>query len=168
MYDFEKRHFDYLIANSSKEAIEQTKQRLHAEVDSSSVYPMMSGHLMAIVEALHKVAKDLVARVENAETRIKAFSWAAETTLIDKLDEQCGEFSEVWEKYYLAVDIVEAAIKAGVSDDLLRERLEDGITEQEYKQKRFLDSDEVCPDCGIFVGKGGRCVECCDGYVPMK
>lgn len=160
MYDFEKRHFDHLIAASSEQAIEEIRQRCLAEEDSRSVYPRLAGHMMGIVQGLHKMAKDLLARVEEAETKVKAFSWAAETTLIDKLPEQCGEFSEQWEKYYLAVDIVEAALKAGISDEALRERLEDGILEAEYKQKRFLDKDEVCVDCGEYVEKGSACAEC--------
>jgi len=125
MYDFEKRTIEYLLQTTTAEAIEEMKVKVRSESqeDISRVYPTISGHLMALVEGLHKATKDLYERVLKAEDKCRAFSWAAECTLTD----QSEDGNEAWEDFYRAVDIVELAIKNGSTDDQLRKMFGNGI-----------------------------------------
>jgi len=140
MYDFQKRNIENLIERTTEASITQLRDEVRAKTvdvnDHQSQYPILAGHLLAMVESLHKATKDLFTRVQAAEDRCKAFSWAAECTLTDETDDG----SEVWEKYYESVDVIEYAIKRGGSDEQLRLLFGDGVTEEQIQEFRDAQS----------------------------
>jgi len=160
-YDSDRERLKSLVTQTQKEALNGKLEQIRAEYPSNPelVYPCFAGCLQFFAQELSLLAERLDTELEQARRHNQAMQWAAEHTLTDRVEagtygwlEADGTYRsarqspERWEVFYEAVEIVEKALKEGMSLDRLREHLKDGITEQEYAQQRFLDPDEVCTD----------------------
>lgn len=163
MRDFEQQHLDRILAATTPEGLLAEQGRIREQMaketlrlPGDSIYPAYAGFLTYMVTELRRIASELDAKCEQVKHKEQAFSWAAECTLTEK--DENG--TERWETFYTAVDIIEKALRDGMTYDQLREHLKDGVTPQEIEQKRLLNADELCTDCGEYIGEGIEGILC--------
>lgn len=106
------------------EAFDQDAEqaRLKAECDSGdSVYPRLCGSLGARLGMTTQLARELLDELLKVTRRKDALEWAAEHVLDNDNED------ENYEMLYATADVIEEALKNGMTDDELRERLKGGI-----------------------------------------
>lgn len=160
MYSYQREHFNRIVEQTSEQAIKAKQEELRAEYEQKgqreSIYPHLAGLLLYYVKEFRQLAIELDAKHEEVQRKEQALRWAAECCLTDKDDDN----QEMWERLYSEADVIEQAMKDGMTEEQLRKHLKDGVTDAEIAQGRFLDSDEVCPDCEKYVGRGNKCADC--------
>ena len=124
-------------------------------------YPRLCGALGYHIGEAQKLAAALMKELQEKLLKIRAMEWAAETVLKGREVDTYDDRVEVYEILYQAAEIIEKAMAEGMSDSDLRKHLKDGITDEEYKQGRLLDEDEICKDCDEFCGKEAERCELC-------
>lgn len=147
-------------------AVDVNKLRDEAKAESKkednydSTYPRLCGALQHYFGEAKDTANALMEELREKTIKIDALQWAAESVLNDTDIRTYCDRQEVYEMLYEAAEIVEKAIRAGMTDDQLREHLKDGVTDEEYKHGRFLEAHEICKDCEEFCGEAERCEIC--------
>ena len=158
MTDYKQQQLERLEAFNC----DAEREKLKAEnPEANSIYPHLCGVLQIYVKEAISLAQSLKKDLDNKTRKLDAMQWAAESVLTDSEVNTFDDRLEVCDMLYHAAEIVEKAIEGGMTDDQLREHLKDGVTDEEYKQDRFLDADELCIDCEEFCGKDAERCEAC-------
>lgn len=109
------------------EAFDQDAQEASylAEYSRESVYPRLCGAFGARLGMVTKLTRELLDELVKVTRRKEALEWAAENVLDN------GE-GEDYEMLYAVADVAEEALKNGMTDDELRERLRVGIEDGKF------------------------------------
>ena len=115
------------------EAFDQDAEhtRLKSENPDDGVYPRLCGAFGARLGMVTLLARELLDELIKVTNRKQALEWAAEHVLDDDNED------ENYEMLYATADVIEEALKNGMTDDELRERLKVGI-----EDGKFIEQDD--------------------------
>jgi hypothetical protein len=152
------------LARATAFDLDASREEYRAEGEPDAVYPKLCGALQYHLKEAIAAAESALEELEKVRRRKDALEWAAENVLgesqFDTYDSRCPIFEEL----YAAADVVEKAIKGGMTDDQLRDRLKDGIREDELKEGHFIDDVDRCCGCEEFkeLDEDGNCEDCAE------
>lgn len=131
------------------EAFDQDAEQaeLVAENPEDSVYPRLSGALGARLGMVTLLARELLDELIEVTRRKEALEWAAEHVLDNDSED------ENYEMLYATADVIEKAVKNGMTDDELRERLRVGI-----ENGKFIEIKPKAPE-----SRGRLTIKCKNG-----
>lgn len=158
MFDYYKRQLDKINAVD----VDKIREKFQLEGDNSAVYPKLCGALQFWLGEAIELAGELHTKAERMNRRLHAMRLAAETVLNDR-EISTYNNGDVYELLYSATDVVEKAIKDGMTDDQLRERLAEGIKDDEIEAGYLID-ELRCGDCDEVhdLDEAGLCEICAE------
>lgn len=157
MVDYKQEKLEKLVAFD----VDAERDRLRKEnKDADTIYPHLCGVLQFWVKEAIYLCKGLMKERDQKSRRLSAMEWAAETVLNDSDISTSGE--DVYELLYSAADVIERAIKDGMTDTQLRERLKNGLEDDELEAGHLIDDQDRCCCCELFkdLDENGNCVDC--------
>ena len=128
----------YKIQDVEKhEAYDQKAEQVKLAADNvrEDVYPKLSGALGARLGMVTKLARELLDELLEVTRRKEAYEWAAEHVLDNENED------EDYETFYATAEVIEDAMKNGMTDDELRKRLRAGIEDGKFKQEDDRPND---------------------------
>lgn len=129
-----------LKLHTSENILKEAHQATDCKYAYARAYGGLTAHYKEAVGTVIAAEKELAAKA----LRIESLEWAIEVQLNDT---DCSSFdnSLLSEKVFEAAQIIENAMKSGMTTEQLREHFRgnsDGLSDEEFAQKRLISKSE--------------------------